>query len=403
MIELDSALKQLLENANTVTQHRRLTSERVGLDNLLGRVCAEDIISNMDVPPADNSAMDGYALNTAALVSGHAVRVSQRIAAGQTPLPLKLGTVARLFTGAEIPFGANAVVMQENCTVEDGGLLINKLPETGENIRLRGQDIQAGKVIIQSGTKLQPQHLGLIASVGNADALVHKKLKVAILSTGDELIEPGQTLRPGQIYNSNQMMLSSLCQQLGYDVVIRQTLKDDFQSTCQGLQLAAQQADLVVTCGGVSVGEEDHVKAAVQQLGALNLWKVAIKPGKPFAFGHINHGDQRCLMVGLPGNPVSALITFLLLAKPLMQKLQGQQILPLAYQQVVADFSRLSGRRKEFLRGGIRGEQAFLYPNQSSGVLSSIIQCDGFIVQDIDQNISIGDKVAFIPISQLMG
>ena len=357
----------------------------------LGAVLAEDVVSGIDVPLDDNSAMDGYALRCEDLPGP--LPISQRIAAGSVGEPLQHGTAARIFTGASVPCGANAVVMQENCSVQDGVLNVESAVESAQNIRLRGQDIAAGALVLSAGRRLRPQDLGLLASVGVAEVQVYRPLKVAVLSTGDELVEPGSAdLQDGQLYNSNRFTVAGLLARLGVEFVDGGIVPDDAQATADALLQAAQSADCVITTGGVSVGEEDHVKAQVERLGRLDLWKLAIKPGKPLAFGAI--GDTP--FVGLPGNPTSVFATFCLVARPFLLKLQGASEYRIPEMTVKAGFNVAKpGTRQDHLRvslePGSKGLVAKRFANQSSGVLSSVSHSDalavippGVIVKDGD-------------------
>lgn len=370
---------------------------KVPLIEALGRVLAEDIISPMAVPGDDNSAMDGYALRAADGVEP--LPVSQRIPAGTVGTPLEPGTAARIFTGAAIPEGADAVVMQENCQEENGKVTISGAVRVGQNIRPRGQDIAPDSVVLQAGRKLRPQDLGLLASIGAAQVPIYRPLKVAILSTGDELVDPmaadpAAGLQPGQLYNSNRYTLAGLVRSLNMEVVDCGIIPDDPEATARALQGAADSADCVISSGGVSVGEEDHVKNQVEKLGTLNLWKLAIKPGKPLAFGSI--GDTP--FFGLPGNPTSVFVTFCLVARPFLLKMQGLVEPDAVKIMAVADFtSGKPGGRQEYRRvtvcnsgGALR---AMDYANQSSGVLSSVSHSNAFAVIVPGSVVEKGDPV----------
>ena len=377
------------------------------LNEALGKVLAVDQIAQNTVPPADNSAMDGYAFNTTDLcaVDKTSLKVSQRIPAGKAPDPLEPGTAAQIFTGGEIPVGANAVVMQEYCHIEEGRIsfLGNKVRE-GEHIRLRGQDHTAGHRIMTAGRRLRPQDLGVLASAGIEKIPVIAPLRVAVASTGDELVDPGTPLAAGQIYNSNRPMLFGLLQALHLEVVDMGQVADTAEATEAILSRAAERADVIMTTGGISVGEEDHVKAAVEKLGRLDFWRMAIKPGKPLAYGEVNGVP----FFGLPGNPSAAFVTFLVIARPYLLAMQNvAEIEPLSF-ATVANFSiTKAGKRKEFLRAllevGKDGvNRVSLYNNQSSGLLSSASWANGFAVLENGQLIDKGDPIQFIPFDSLL-
>ncbi|MFB1017791.1 MAG: molybdopterin molybdotransferase MoeA [Burkholderiaceae bacterium] len=406
---LDDALLELLANASPLT-----SVEDVLLQLADGRVLGNDVVAQLDVPGFDNSSVDGYALNIAdtstALREG--LPQSARIPAGHFSGNLAGGTVARIFTGAPIPVNANAVVMQEDCLVspQPGGdvVRLTQAPTPGQNIRMRGEDIANGQVVVHKGTRLTPAHLGLLASIGQAHVSVLKPLRVALLSTGDELVMPGavaaDALPPGAIFSSNGFFLSTLLTRLGAHVTELAIVADTLADTQAALQHAANDHDLIVSTGGVSVGEEDHVKPAVQSLGSLDLWALAIKPGKPFAYGRINRlNAASCAhFVGLPGNPVSSFVTFVVLVRPFIDRLLGVSHAGVHALPMTAHFDwPKPDKRREFLRvkrntlGGLD-----LYPNQSSGVLTSVSWADGFVDNPPSQSISRDDTVSFWPMSQ---
>jgi molybdopterin molybdotransferase len=370
------------------------------------RVLAHDLASSLDVPPHDNSAMDGYAMRAADVGSmGARLNVAQRIAAGSTGTTLQPGSAARIFTGAPIPPGADAVVMQELCALDGDTVAVNHTPATGENIRKRGEDIAAGAVIVPAGTELSPVHLGLAASVGIAQVPVRRRLRVALFSTGDELRMPGETLAPGQIYNSNRFVLNNLLAGMGCAVTDLGIVRDNLDATRSALREAAAQHDVIITCGGVSVGEEDHVKPAVRAEGQLDLWSIALKPGKPLAFGAVKRADgTQAHFVGLPGNPVSALITLSVVVRPFLKVLMGAvapQPVPLMMR---ADFAwPKPDKRREFLRVRANAQGGLdLYPNQGSGVLSSCAWATGLVDNPPGQAIQPGDLVRYIAWQNLL-
>jgi molybdopterin molybdotransferase len=373
-----------------------------------GRVLAVDQVSTLNVPAADNTQMDGYAVRAADCASGAAtLRIAQRIPAGTVGQKLEPGTAARIFTGALIPEGADAVVMQEQCEAAGDQVTIKHAPQPGEWIRRAGEDIVAGSVILPAGTRLRSQELGLASSVGLARLPVRRRVRVAVFFTGDELAMPGEPLAPGAIYNSNRFTLRGLLENFGCEFTDYGIVPDSLQATRDTLRAAAEQHDLIITSGGVSVGEEDHIKPAVEAEGRLNMWQIAVKPGKPLAFGEVRRAseDGGCAyFMGLPGNPVSSFITFLLFVRPFLLRLQGvtgavePQAIPLR-----ADFDwNKPDRRNEFLRARINDAGGLdLFPNQGSGVLTSTVWADGLIDNPPGQAIARGDIVRFIPFAAL--
>ena len=373
--------------------------EQLPLAQVQGRVLADDLISTLDLPPWPNSAMDGYALRLADW-NGEALAVSQRIFAGQAPEPLAPGTCARIFTGAPVPAGADCVEMQENAEVlADGRVRFTEALRAGQNIRPQGQETTVGEVVLAAGTRLGPIEQGLAASLGCAQLKVIRRVRVAVLSTGDELVEPGQPLGPGQIYNSNRVLLCSWLQRLGCEVIDAGILPDDLLATRDRLAGLAD-VDLILSTGGVSVGEADFLGIALREEGELALWKLAIKPGKPLTCGHF----RGVPVMGLPGNPASTLVTFALLARPYLLRRQGvEEVRPLQF-QVPAGFAwPKPGNRREYLRGRLEQGRAIIYRNQSSGVLRSAAWAEG-LVEVLEQSTLVeGDWVNFIPLSEVLG
>lgn len=394
----DEALTHILNQvrAQQATENRPLLE-------VLGRTLASDQVATLNVPPTDNSAMDGYAFCHADLATqkGEGLKISQRIPAGVVPTALEKGSAARIFTGAEIPAGADSVVMQEQCQLNETQthvLIANDCPQ-GNNIRRAGQDIASGSAIASQGDQLTPQTIGLLASIGIAEVPVFRQLRVAILSTGDELAEPGTALQDGQIYNSNRYLLASILQQMNLVVVDLGRVEDTPEATLAALSRATVEADIIISTGGVSVGEEDHVKGAVEKLGELDLWKLAIKPGKPLAFGRV--GDTP--FFGLPGNPVSAFVTFLLFARPYLQKMQGLQPKLPQGELVPASFSRSKRSiRQEYVRVRIDENGAMhTHPNQSSGVLSSTSWSNALAIVPVETCVEVGQAVRVVRYDQL--
>lgn len=391
MLSVDQALNFLLSAARPL-----IDTEIIPTIDAHGRVLAQAQSSLLHVPPMDNTQMDGYAVRAADCASGEArLRVAQRIPAGHIGAPLEAGTAARIFTGAMIPAGADAVVMQEQCVADGDYVVIRHQPQSGEWIRRQGEDIAAGATILQPGTRLRAQELGLAASVGLAQLPVLRKPRVAVFFTGDELAMPGEPLKPGAIYNSNRFTLTGLLQDMGCDITDYGIVPDTLAATRETLRKAAQAHDLIITSGGVSVGEEDHIKPAVEAEGRLNMWQIAVKPGKPLAFGEVG----QAFFLGLPGNPVSSYVTFLLFVRPFLLRMQGvEQVAPQSY-VMRADFNwPKPDRRNEFLRARINPQGGLdLFPNQSSGVLTSTVWGDGLIDVAPGQVIQAGNLVRFLP------
>ncbi|WP_407730325.1 gephyrin-like molybdotransferase Glp [Pseudomonas helleri] len=396
LMPVEVALAQLLALAEAAPIR---DSESVLLADSDGRVLADDLVASLDLPPWPNSAMDGYALNLADW-SGEPLPVSQRIFAGQAPEPLTPGTCARIFTGAPVPQGADCVEMQENAQVQaDERVLFTEALTVGQNIRPQGQETTVGETVLTAGTRLGPIEQGLAASLGCATLKVIRRVKVAVLSTGDELIEPGQPLGPGQIYNSNRVVLCSWLKRMGCEVVDAGILPDDLPATRQRLaELGA--VDLILSTGGVSVGEADFLGIALREEGELALWKLAIKPGKPLTFGHF----RGVPVIGLPGNPASTLVTFALLARPYLLRRQGvQAVAPLKFQVPAGFVWAKPGNRREYLRGRLDQGRAIIYKNQSSGVLRSAAWADGLVEVLEGSTLAEGDGVGFIPLSEVLG
>jgi molybdopterin molybdotransferase len=373
--------------------------EQLPLAQVQGRVLADDLISTLDLPPWPNSAMDGYALRLADW-SGEALAVSQRIFAGQAPEPLAPGTCARIFTGAPVPAGADCVEMQENAEVlGDGRVRFTETLRAGQNIRPQGQETTVGEVVLAAGTRLGPIEQGLAASLGCAQLKVIRRVRVAVLSTGDELIEPGQPLGPGQIYNSNRVLLCSWLQRLGCEVIDAGILPDDLSTTRNRLAGLAD-VDLILSTGGVSVGEADFLGIVLREEGELALWKLAIKPGKPLTCGHF----RGVPVIGLPGNPASTLVTFALLARPYLLRRQGvEEVQPLRFQVPAGFVWPKPGNRREYLRGRLEQGRAIIYRNQSSGVLRSAAWAEGLVEVLEECTLVEGDWVNFIPLSEVLG
>ncbi|MDX5371086.1 MAG: molybdopterin molybdotransferase MoeA [Pseudomonadaceae bacterium] len=396
LLPVEEALSRLLALAEAAPIEDR---EIVPLAAAADRVLATDLVAGLDLPPWPNSAMDGYALRLADW-QGEPLPVSQRILAGQAPEPLQPGTCARIFTGAPMPAGTDTVEMQENVELlADGRVRFLEPIRVGQNVRPQGQETRAGEVVLPAGTRLGPVELGLAASLGCAVLAVRRRPRVAVVSTGDELVEPGQALGPGQIYNSNRSLLCAWLQRLGCEVRDAGILPDDAQRTREALA-ALGDADLILSTGGVSVGEADHLGQVLREEGELALWKLAIKPGKPLTCGHF----RGVPVLGLPGNPASTLVTFALLARPyLLRRLGVQRVEPLAF-EVTAGFAwSKPGKRREYLRARLENGRAVLYPNQSSGVLRSAAWADG-LVEVLEERIyAEGDTLRFIPLSEVLG
>jgi molybdopterin molybdotransferase len=401
LLSVDEALAQLLAGATPVSD-----TETLPTMNAAGRVLARAQTSAMNVPPMDNSAMDGYALRIADLDAGRPLLAAQKILAGSVGQPLQPGTAARIFTGSPVPPGADAVVMQEMCRQDGDQVTVDKAPTQGEWIRRVGSDIRAGQEILAAGTRLRPQDTGLAASVGIAALPVYRRVRLGLFFTGDELVMPGDPLPPGRIYNSNRFTLNGLAASLGCDVRDFGIVPDSLEATREVLRRAAAECDVIVTSGGVSVGDADFVKPAVEAEGELLMWRIAMKPGRPLAFGRVRGGSpvRTASFIGLPGNPVSSFVTFLMFVRPFVLRTQGIARVEPRSLPARADFEwPAPDSRREFLRarwndrGGLE-----LYSSQDSAVLTSTAWADGLIDNPAGQVIHAGDAVRFLPFSELL-
>ncbi len=430
MLSVSEARARLLGGARPVVE-----IESVPTMEATGRILARSVSSSINVPDHDNSSMDGYAVRAAECASGAAcLPVSQRVPAGTVPQPLQPGTAARIFTGAPIPPGANAVVMQEQTRAEGDKVTINHRPAAGEWLRYAGEDIRTGQVVLEAGTRLRPQETGLLASIGLATVPVFRKVRVAVFFTGDELVMPGEPLPKGAIYNSSRFTLTSMLRELGCEVTDLGIVEDTLAATRAALRAGAQGYDLIMTSGGVSVGEEDHVKPAVEAEGRIDMWKIAMKPGKPLAFGAVRRpgsgaatvhaaggststadattngvdataqGAGEAAFIGLPGNPVSSFVCVLLFVRPFVRRLQGAVDQPARVYPMRADFEwPRPDAREEFLRARVNAQGGLdIYPNQNSSVLTSTVWGDGLVDNPPHTAIAKGDTVQFLPFSDLL-
>ena len=394
MLSFSEAKTRLLSSACQLTE-----TETVDLADAFGRVLADEIISPMTVPPFSNAAMDGYALRSNDLLGHTRLPVSQRVAAGKVPEPLAPNSAARIFTGAQIPEGADTVVMQEDCQTDGDFVIINRLPFAGQHIRLKGGDLTEGKPILASGSFFSAAAMGLLASVGIARVKVFRRLKVAIFFTGSELVMPGDPLPPGHIYNSNRYVMRGFLQGLGAEVIDLGIVRDTSTATREALRRAASEADLIVTSGGMSEGDEDHVIAAVKAEGHIDVWKIAFKPGKPLAFGSVKSGNKEAAFIGLPGNPVSVWCGLLTLVTPFLRRCQGLNHIEPEPVILRADFNyTVKGNRMEIVRvrrnlqGGLD-----IYPNQDSSVISSAVWADGVTMIPAGSVVHPGELIKFYP------
>jgi len=396
MLSFEEALSALLDKAQALRNVEMCDTMAAA-----GRVLASDLTSPISMPALDTSSMDGYAVRVGDVrAAGTRLPVSQRIPAGSVGHVLEPGTAARIFTGAPLPFGADAVVMQELCELHGGEAVVNHVPHAGEAVRKAGSEMAAGAVVLVSGTLLKPQALGLAAAVGIAQVPVLRRVRVALFSTGSELVMPGEPLPPGAVYNSNRFQLRALLEQLGCDVTDLGIVADNLDATRVALRNASEGHDLIVTSGGVSVGEEDHVKPAVQAEGALEIWKIAMKPGKPLAFGRVG----AAAFIGLPGNPVSSFVTFLMMVRPFIMAMQGQSDVLPGSLALRADFDwPRPDRRREFLRGRRKDDGGVeLFVHQGPAALSSIVWANGLVDIPPATSVKAGDIIRFIPYTELM-
>ena len=402
LMSADDALSFLIDSASVTAM-----TEAVSLDDSLGRILASNIHSTINVPGFDNSAMDGYtiALNDTQVAQENlSFDVVDRIAAGSTGNDLKIGNAARIFTGAPIPNGANTVVMQEECTLSEdkSQITVKRAINLNENIRPTGNDILKDNVILSSGRQIKPQDISLAASVGVGELVVFKKIKVGVFFTGDELVEPGNPLTPGKIYNSNRYALVALLKQVGCDVINLGNIEDKLDATCEALEALESQCDLIMTTGGVSVGEEDHVKPAVEKLGELNLWKIRMKPGKPLAYGKV----KQTPFIGLPGNPVSSFVTFCIFSLPFIKKMQGNSNYESKILKVKTNFDcKRAKPRREYARVRIDHSTetplASLFPKQGSDVMSSVVWADGIVEIPENTTFETGTILNYYSMSEL--
>ena len=395
MLSVDEALEVLLAGAKPVVE-----IEQVPALEASGRVLARSLASTMDVPPMDNSAMDGYALRASEVPAPETrLKLAQRIMAGEVGKPLEPGSAARIFTGAPIPSGADAIVMQEFCAVEGDSVVVRKVPKPGEWIRRTGSDVQRGDTVVPAGKRLLPQDTGLAASVGIGTMPVYRRVRMGLFFTGDELVMPGEPLAPGRIYNSNRFTLNGMAHAFGCDVSDYGIVPDSLEATRAVLKRASAECDIIVTSGGVSVGDADFVKPAVEAEGSLLMWRISMKPGRPLAFGRVG----ACAFIGLPGNPVSSFVTFLIFVRPFLLRTQGMTEVAPRVTDARADFDWIEpDPRREFLRVKWNGNGGLdLFPTQDSAVLTSTAWADGLVDNPPNRTIRKGDRVQYLPFAEL--
>ncbi len=399
LLPVDEAIAELLQRAPAPP-----AVESVGLEQALGRVLAEAIVAPFDLPRWDNSAMDGYALRQADLPQGGVLPLAGRVAAGDgAEQSLPAGYAMRIFTGAPLPAGADSVIAQEVCEALGGSV---RLPVTkaGSHVRRRGEELRQGEPVLAAGVRLRPQDIGLMASLGLARVAVRRRLRVGLLSSGDELREPGQALAPGQIYNANRYSIGALLRGLGLEVHDYEVLADELAASRDALSLAASEWDLLITSGGVSVGEEDHLKSAIRELGSLHLWRLAMQPGKPLAFGEVGGKPW----IGLPGNPAAALVTALVVARPFLLRAQGVAEVAARPLRLVAgfDWTRANPRR-QYLRARIEtagdgSSRVLIHPRQGSAMLLAASWAEGLALVEAGRTFEAGAAVDFLPFAELL-